>query len=76
MSIRCAQIGRVPRGLEHRWDRRRLAAETMRLIKQRGEAIRREMITHVVPIDDAPAFVSGLIAERPDFVQIVFSFDP
>lgn len=76
LSIRCAQIGRVPRGLEHHWDRRRLAAETMELIKQRGEAMRHEMITHIVPIDDAPAFVSGLIAERPDFLQIVFSFEP
>ena len=26
LSLRCAQIGRVPRGLAHLWDRRRLSA--------------------------------------------------
>ena len=29
LTIRCAQIGRVPRGTAHLWDRRRLAAETV-----------------------------------------------
>jgi hypothetical protein len=30
------------------------------------------MITHVVPYDDAPDFLRRLIADRPDFLQIVF----
>ncbi|MDI6024746.1 zinc-binding dehydrogenase [Corticibacterium sp. UT-5YL-CI-8] len=75
LSIRCAQIGRVPRGLNHLWDRRRLSAETTSLLSRHGDAIRQEMITHVVPIDDAPRFLQTLISERPDFLQIVFSFD-
>jgi threonine dehydrogenase-like Zn-dependent dehydrogenase len=75
LSLRCAQIGRVPRGLAHRWDRRRLAAETLVLLERHGEAIRREMITHIVPIGDAPAFLSQLVSERPEFLQIVFSFE-
>ena len=74
LSLRCAQIGRVPRGLAHLWDRRRLSAETLRLLERHGQAIRREMITHVVPVDEAPAFLSRLVSERPEFLQIVFSF--
>ncbi|MEO9340765.1 zinc-binding alcohol dehydrogenase [Mesorhizobium sp. SB112] len=75
LSLRCAQIGRVPRGLSHRWDRRRLSDETLLLLRQHGEAIRREMITHVVPVVEAPAFLSHLVSVRPEFLQIVFSFE-
>ena len=74
LTLRCAQIGRVPRGLAHRWDRRRLSAETLLLLGRSGEAIRREMITHVIPVDEAPTFLTHLIEERPEFLQIVFSF--
>lgn len=74
LSLRCAQIGRVPRGLGYCWDRRRLAIETIRLLAEYGDAIRREMISHIVPIEDAPEFLSRLVAERPNFLQIVFRF--
>jgi hypothetical protein len=30
------------------------------------------MITHVVPIEDAPAFLTDLIENRPEFLQVVF----
>lgn len=72
LAIRCAQIGRVPRGLSHLWDRRRLAAETIRLLRAEGEGIRRDVITHVVEFDEGPAFLKTLVAERPDFLQVVF----
>ena len=72
LSLCCAQIGRVPRGLGHVWDRRRLALETVALLRQRGAAIRAHMITHIVPIDAAPAFLDDLLRNRPDFLQIVF----
>jgi threonine dehydrogenase-like Zn-dependent dehydrogenase len=75
LSLRCAQINRVPRGLAHQWDRRRLSAETLALLGRHGEAIRREMITHVVPVEEAPSFLSRLVSERPEFLQIVFSFE-
>ncbi|MEQ1956288.1 zinc-binding alcohol dehydrogenase [Mesorhizobium sp. CN2-181] len=75
LSLRCAQIGRVPRGLAHLWDRRRLSAETLMLLERHGEGIRREMITHVVPIDEAPTFLTRLVSDRPEFLQIVFSFE-
>lgn len=72
LSIRCAQINRVPRGLGHLWDRRRLAAETISLLKAEGPAVLREIITHIVPFQEGPAFLSELTSKRPDFMQIVF----
>jgi threonine dehydrogenase-like Zn-dependent dehydrogenase len=76
LSIRCAQINRVPRGLGHGWDRRRLALETLDLIRWAGPVLRETLITHVVPLDDAPAFIEELIASRPEFLQIVFEVNP
>ena len=72
LSLRCAQINRVPRGLAGAWDRRRLAHETLKLLETDGEAIRRHMITHVVAFDEAPDFLRHLVRERPEFLQIVF----
>ncbi|MCV9967815.1 glycosyltransferase [Pararhizobium sp. BT-229] len=76
LNIRCAQINRVPRGLAPLWDRRRLALETLELLKRDGAAIREHLVTHVVPIDDGPAFLRDLIENRPDFLQIVFKVAP
>ena len=72
LSLRCAQIGRVPRGLASQWDRRRLANATVDLLRARGAEIRAQLVTHVVPFDDAPGFIARLVAERPEFLQIVF----
>ena len=72
LAIRCAQIGRVPRGLSFAWDRRRLALETLALLRARGDDIRRHLITHVVPFDQAPEFLADLVERRLDFLQIVF----
>jgi threonine dehydrogenase-like Zn-dependent dehydrogenase len=72
LAIRCAQVGRMPRGLNFLWNRRRLAQETVALLKDRGDDIKEHMITHVLPIEEAPSFLQRLITERPDFLQIVF----
>jgi threonine dehydrogenase-like Zn-dependent dehydrogenase len=72
LALRCAQINRVPRGLGFAWDRRRLALETVELLRAFGPAIGREMITHVVAFDEAPVFLKALVEHRPDFLQIVF----
>lgn len=72
LSVRSAQIQRMPRGLGGRWDRRRLAGETLALLCNRGAAVKEHMITHVVPVAEAPAFMAGLSARRMDFLQIVF----
>lgn len=76
LSIRCAQIGRVPRGMEALWDHGRLQRETVQLLRARGGEIRAQMITHVVPVDDAPRFLKQLVDERPEFIQIVLQYAP
>ncbi len=72
LSIRCAQIGRVPRGLSHVWDRRRLAGETIDLLEEIGDAIVEHVVTHVVPLAEGPDFLKTLVETRPEFLQIVF----
>ena len=72
LNLRCAQINRVPRGMSFAWDKRRLAQETVKLLAARGPEIRAQLITHVVPIEEAPAFLRHLVADRPEFLQIVF----
>ena len=72
LNIRCAQINRVPRGLSPLWDRRRLAGETVQLMKSHGALIREHMITHIVPFEDGPKFLADLVENRPEFLQIVF----
>lgn len=72
LAIRAAQIDRVPRGLAPAWDRGRLAHETLGLLAMFGTPIREHMITHVVPIDEAPQFLASLVETRPDFLQVVF----
>jgi threonine dehydrogenase-like Zn-dependent dehydrogenase len=73
LAIRCAQIARVPRGFAPLWDRRRLAAETLALLRAEGDAICAHLVTHVVPFDDGADFLRRLPVERPDFLQIVFA---
>ena len=75
LTIRCAQIGRVPRGLGFAWNRQRLARETADLLLAEGELIRNHMITDVVPFEHAPAFISDLVRCRRDFLQIVFEVE-
>ncbi len=72
LTVRCAQINRVPRGLAHLWNRKRLAAETLAMLQGEAPSILREVITHIVPFDDGPAFLAELVERRPDFMQIVF----
>ena len=54
LSLRCAQIGRVPRGTSHLWDRERLSAETLALLAADGEDIARHVITDYAPLSEAP----------------------
>ncbi|WP_325166877.1 zinc-dependent alcohol dehydrogenase [Devosia rhizoryzae] len=72
LAIRCAQINRVPRGLGHLWDRRRLGAETVSMLRKEQPTVLREVITHIVRFDDGPAFLGELVQRRPEFMQIVF----
>ena len=73
LSVRCAQVSRVPRGLAHLWDRRRLAAETLDLLRAHGPAIREHLVTDVVPLADAPALFADVAARRRHVLQAVFA---
>jgi threonine dehydrogenase-like Zn-dependent dehydrogenase len=75
LTIRCAQIARVPRGLTFSWDRARLAQETIELLRVYGDLIKHHLITDIVPIDHAPKVIAELAARERDSLQVVFRFD-
>ena len=74
LSVRCAQIGRVPRGLAPVWDRERLSAETIALLRTCGESVRTHLITAIVPFEEAPALFADLAARRRHELQTVLSY--
>jgi len=74
LTIRCAQIGRVPRGLAPEWDRRRLCAETLALLAGHGDGIRRHVVTDVVPFEDGAAVMTELAGRRRSTIQAVLAF--
>ncbi|MBA3798556.1 MAG: zinc-binding dehydrogenase [Geodermatophilaceae bacterium] len=75
LSLRCAQIGRVPRGQAHFWDRRRLSHETILLLQQHGSAIREYLVSDVVPLDSAPQLLAELSERRRHVLSAVFDTD-
>jgi threonine dehydrogenase-like Zn-dependent dehydrogenase len=76
LSIRCAQIGRVPRGLAHLWDRARLSRVTLDLLAADGAAVRRHMLTDVVPFEEAPRLFADLSDRRRHVLSAAFEFPP
>ena len=75
LAVRCAQIGRVPRGLTGTWDRERLSAETIDLLRADGTAIRKHLVTAVVPFENAAELFANLAAARGQELQAVLLFD-
>lgn len=73
LSLRCAQIGRVPRGLAPAWDRERLSAETIALLYDHGDAVRKRLVSAVVPFDEAPRLLTDLGARRRHELQVVLA---
>ncbi|MFN8446337.1 MAG: zinc-binding alcohol dehydrogenase [Caldilineaceae bacterium] len=77
LTIRCAQIGRVPRGLATTWNRQRLALETIKLLRIYGPAIREHLITDLVPFAEGPAFMAELATSyHPNVIQAVLQIKP
>jgi threonine dehydrogenase-like Zn-dependent dehydrogenase len=72
LAIRCAQIGRVPRGLGDHWDRNRLSQETIELLRAHGTRMREALITDVVDLEEAPALLAQLAARERQVLQAVF----
>lgn len=73
LSIRCAQIGRTPRGTDSAWDRARLSAETTLLLESEGAAIRQHLVTDVLPLAEAPQLMLDLAERRRHTVSAVFT---
>jgi threonine dehydrogenase-like Zn-dependent dehydrogenase len=71
LSIRCAQIGRVPRGLAHTWDRERLSRETLDLLADRGGDLGAHVLTDDVPFEQAPALLDDVSARRRQAIGVV-----
>ncbi|NBE94144.1 zinc-binding dehydrogenase [Nonomuraea sp. KC401] len=75
LSLRCAQIGRVPRGLAHAWDRERLSHETILLLRERGRLLQEHVITDVAGFSEAPRLLTDLAARRRHTLQAVLRHD-
>lgn len=73
LSLRCAQIGRVPRGTGHLWDRDRLSTETLALLVADGRSIATHLITDYTPLSEAPATLMRLAGSRHSGLQLVFT---
>ncbi|SDZ29350.1 Threonine dehydrogenase [Micromonospora pattaloongensis] len=73
LTVRCAQIGRVPRGLSSVWDRERLSAETVALLTAYGAGLRRHLVSAVVPFDEAPTVLAEMAARRRHELQVVLA---
>ena len=76
LSLRCAQIGRVPRGTAHLWDRERLSAETVDLLRAHGEAARDALVTDVLPLDEGPELLTSIAERRRHVLQAVLAMRP
>ncbi|MGY1650673.1 zinc-dependent alcohol dehydrogenase [Geodermatophilus sp. SYSU D01119] len=64
LSVVCAQISRVPRGMGPAWPRAALAAVTLDLLRERGDDVRRHLVTDVVPFAEGPALLADLAGRR------------
>jgi threonine dehydrogenase-like Zn-dependent dehydrogenase len=73
LALRCAQIGRVPRGLAPTWDRERLSAETVELLRAHGDLIRKHLVSATVPFQEAPALLTDLAERRRQELQVVLT---
>lgn len=74
LTIRCAQIGRVPRGLAPAWDRHRLSAETAAFLRARGDDLLAHLVTDVVPVHEAPDTLLALARRERSTTQLVLDY--
>jgi threonine dehydrogenase-like Zn-dependent dehydrogenase len=74
LTIRGAQIARVPRGLSASWNRTRLSAETAQLLLVDGADILDCMITDVIPVHTAPQVIMELVRRQRSALQIVLDY--
>jgi threonine dehydrogenase-like Zn-dependent dehydrogenase len=71
LALRCAQIGRVPRGLGASWDRERLSRETIELLLEHGDLVGRHLLTDDLPFERAPYLFAEIDARRTTPIGVV-----
>jgi threonine dehydrogenase-like Zn-dependent dehydrogenase len=69
------QIFRVPRKLQHMWNRRRLSEQTIKFLLACGNDLKRHIINDVVPISQAQRVFEEIAAKRWQPLQVVFAFE-
>lgn len=74
LALRCAQIGRVPRGLAPTWDRERLSRETLDLVRAHGTVLDRHLLPDDVAFDEAPRLFAGVDARTRPARGVVLRF--
>ncbi|HEV2796483.1 MAG TPA: zinc-binding alcohol dehydrogenase [Nocardioides sp.] len=75
LSVRCAQIGRTPRGTSGHWDRARLSAETIRVLTSCGQEVRDHLVTDVVALEEAPRLMLEVARHERHVLSAIFTAD-
>jgi threonine dehydrogenase-like Zn-dependent dehydrogenase len=77
LAVVCAQISRVPRGMAGAWPRTALAQVTLDLLRERGDDVRRHLVTDVLPFEEGPRLLADLAGRRlaAPPLQAVLRFD-
>jgi threonine dehydrogenase-like Zn-dependent dehydrogenase len=78
LSVVCAQISRVPRGMAGAWPRTALAEVTLDLLRARADDVRALLVTDVLPFEEGPRLLADLAGRRlaAPPLQAVLRFDP
>ena len=74
VQVVCSQISGVAPALQHRWNEYRLASTAMDLAT-RGRLRLTDLITHTMPIEQAPEAFRLLDDNAQDALQVVLTFD-
>ena len=64
LTIRCAQISRVPRGMADRWAPARSASVTLDLVRERAADLRTHVVSDIVDLQDGPVLLIDLASRR------------
>jgi threonine dehydrogenase-like Zn-dependent dehydrogenase len=73
ISLVCSQIGGITPDLQHRWDRKRLVHTFMQLALE-GSIHPTELVTHRVPVAQAPALYRQIDESPSSILQAVLDF--
>jgi threonine dehydrogenase-like Zn-dependent dehydrogenase len=73
VAIVCSQISGVAPHLQHRWNELRMSETVLRLERD-GRLSLRELVTHLIPADEAPSAFELLDAAPEETLQVVLDY--